>query len=291
MRRPQPLGRRDAPGPARGALPRAEPRGLAQGGLRLRRGREGGDLPPPEREDEGPHPAAPAAAQQGQRGGLRLGDGALHAAPGRGGRRLPADRDVGDAADRRGRRGEGRPLGRQGPRQGRRAAVELRAGYRHRLEGDRARRGLLGPLDRRRDPRVRPRRGPRAAGLGARRQGDLEGPEAARPRDPHAGGLAAEDPRQVRPDRRLVDLPDEGREDGRRPRLDRLRDRPRLRRRDDFVPRPAAAVQDPPARARDPRGRRARLVGRQGDPRAAATGRCRSSPARARCSSATRAGW
>ena len=33
--------------------------------------------------------------------------------------------------------------------------------------------------------RVRPRRGPRAAGVGARRQGGLEGPQAARPRDPH----------------------------------------------------------------------------------------------------------
>ena len=33
--------------------------------------------------------------------------------------------------------------------------------------------------------RVRPRRGPRAAGLGARRQRGLEGDEAARPGDPH----------------------------------------------------------------------------------------------------------
>ena len=78
-----------------------------------------------------------------------------------------------------------RALGRQGPRQGRRAAGQLRARHRHHGQGDGARRGLLGPPHRRRDPRVRPRRGPRAAGLGARRQGGLEGPQAAGPPDPH----------------------------------------------------------------------------------------------------------
>ena len=80
------------------------------------------------------------------------------------------------------------------------------------------------------------------------------------------GRLAAEDLGQVRPDRRLVDLPDEGREDRRRPRLDRLRHRPRLRRRHDERARPAPAVQDAPARQGHPRGRRARRLGRQGDP-------------------------
>ena len=45
---------------------------------------------------------------------------------------------------------------------------------------------------------------------------------------------------QVRPGRRHLDLPDEGREDRRRPRLDRLRDRPRVRRRHHLRPRPAA---------------------------------------------------
>ena len=154
-----------------------------------------------------------------------------------------------DAAARRGRRRRRRALRRQGPRQGRRAARQLRAGHRHQGAGDRAGRGLLGPPHRRRDPRVRPRRGPRAAGLGARRQGGLEGPQAARPRHPHDRPVAAEDLVEVRPDRRHVDLPDEGREDRRRPRLDRLRRRPRVRRRDDLGPRPAAAVQDAPARA------------------------------------------
>ena len=69
---------------------------------------------------------------------------------------------------------------------------------------------------------------------------------------------------EVRADRRHLDLPDEGREDRRRPRLDRLRHRPRVRRRDDLGARPAAALQDAPARQGDPRGRRARRLGRQG---------------------------
>ena len=47
-------------------------------------------------------------------------------------------------------------------------------------------------------------------------------------------------------------------------------------------PRPPAAVQDPPAHPRDPRGRQARRLGRQGASPRAATGRCPSSrrPAR-----------
>ena len=53
----------DAPRPAAGALPRPQPRAVAPGGLRLRRGREGGDLPPPQRQAQAPHPAAAAAAR------------------------------------------------------------------------------------------------------------------------------------------------------------------------------------------------------------------------------------
>ena len=69
--------------------------------------------------------------------------------------------------------------------------------------------------------------------------------QAARPRDPHVrAAVAAEGRRQVRAARRHVDLPDEGREDRRRPRLDRLRRRPQLPRRHHLGPRPAAAVQD-----------------------------------------------
>ena len=104
----------------------------------------------------------------------------------------------------------------------------------------------------------------RAAGVGARRQGGLEGPQAARPPDPHGRAVAGQAVRQVRAGRRHLALSDEGREDGRRPRLDRLRRRARVRRRDDVRPRPAAAVQDPPVRPQDPRGRRAGRVGREG---------------------------
>ena len=54
---------------------------------------------------------------------------------------------------------------------------------------------------------------------------------------------------------------------GSRPRLDRLRGRPRLHRRHRLAARPAPAVQDLQAGAGDPRGRQARRLGRQGDPR------------------------
>ena len=87
---------------------------------------------------------------------------------------------------------------------------------------------------------------------------------------------------QVRPGRRHLDLPDEGREDRRRPGLDRLRDRPRVRRRHHLRPRPAADVQDAPAGQEDPRGRRARVAGAPRRSRAAATGRCPSSRCPAR---------
>ncbi len=212
----------------------------------------------------GEDPDAAAVSQPRQRGHLGRGDGALPAAPRRGGRRLHPHRDRGGAAHRAGRRGRRRALGRQGPRQGRPAAAQLRAGHRRQGQVHGARRGLLGASDRRRDPRVRPGRGARAAGLGARRQGGLEGPQAAGSADPHDRPVAAEAQVEVRPDRRDVAVPDEGREDRRRPRLDRLRRGPRVRRRDDLRPRPAAAVQAAPARARDPRGRRARLLGREG---------------------------
>ena len=82
--------------------------------------------------------------------------------------------------------------------------------------------------------RVRPRRRPRAAGLGARRQGGLEGPQAAGPPDPHDRPVAAEAQAQVRADRRHLAVSDEGRAHGRAPRLDRLRRRSRVRRRDDL---------------------------------------------------------
>ncbi len=117
-------------------------------------------------------------------------------------------------------------------------------------------------------------RGRRAAGLGARGQGGLEGPQAAGPPDPHDRPVAAEALVEVRPDRRHLDLPDEGREDRRRPRLDRLRRRPRVRRRHHVGPRPAAAVQDRTRwSARSSRAASA-SAGAPRRCRAAATGRC-----------------
>ena len=69
-----------------------------------------------------------------------------------------------------------RPHGRQGPRQGGRREGQLRAGLRCRRPRHRARRGLLGPPDRRGAEGARPRaEGP--AGVGARRQGGLGGRE------------------------------------------------------------------------------------------------------------------
>jgi electron-transferring-flavoprotein dehydrogenase len=53
---------------------------------------------------------------------------------------------------------------------------------------------------------------------------------------------------------------------GRGPRLDRVRRRPQLPRRDDLRARPAADVQDASARQGHPRGRRAGRLGRQGAP-------------------------
>ena len=236
-------------------------------------------------------PTAAAVQEPRQRGDLRRRAGPLPAAAGRGRRRLHPHRDRRHAADRGGRRGEGRAHRRQGPRQGRRAEGQLRARHRHQGQGHRAGRGLLGPPHRPRHPRVRPRRGPRAPDLGARREGGLEGPQAARPPDPHHRPVAGEPVGQVRPGRRHVDLPDEGREDRRRPGLDRLRDRPRVRRRHHLRPRPAADLQDCTRWS----GRSSRAASAwAGAPRrcrAAATGRCPSSRCRAPCWWATPAAW
>ena len=190
-------------------------------------------------------PTAAAVQEPRQRGHLGRRAGPLPAAAGRGGRRLRPHRDRGDAAARRGRRASSAsaPATRAAARTASRSATSspaptswprptvLAEGCWGHLTGAAIREFDLG-------------RGPRAAGLGARRQGGLEGPQAAGPPDPHDRPVAAEAVLEVRADRRHVDLPDEGREDRRRPRLDRLRHRPRVRRRDDLGPRPAAAVQD-----------------------------------------------
>ena len=133
--------------------------------------------------------------------------------------------------------------------------------------------------------------GPRAPGVGARGQGGLEGPEAARSGDPHVRPVAAEGLAQVRAARRHVDVPDEGREDRRRPGLDRVRRRPQLRATRRPRPttccsssRPHPLVKECSTAASGSPGARRRCP-------AAATGRCRSSRCQARCSSATPAGW
>ena len=67
--------------------------------------------------------------------------GTLPGREGRGGGRLPADRDGRRQAARRGPDRQGHPLGRQGPRPRRRGARELRARLGRRRPGDGARRG------------------------------------------------------------------------------------------------------------------------------------------------------
>ena len=82
-------------------------------------------------------------------------------------------------------------------------------------------------------------RGDEPAGVGARREGGLEGPEAARPDHPHHG-LAAAHRGQVPRVRRLVHL-----SDGRRHADDRDGRRARLPRRRAVGARPAAGAEDP----------------------------------------------
>ena len=184
---------------------------------------------------------------------------------------------VDDGARRR------RPHRRQGPRPRRRGARALRARLgRSAARRDDPRRGDAGPSDRRRDRAVRARRA-KPAGLGARREGGLEGRAAARPRDPHAG-LAAAAGRALPRVRRLVRLPAR-RGHG----LDRDGGRARLPRRRAVGARPAPGAEDAPARARDPRGRRARRVGREDDPGGRASSRCRARCTRPGCCSAATA--
>ena len=109
--------------------------------------------------------------------------------------------------------------------------------------------------------------------------------------DPHDRPVAGQPLGQVRPGRRHLDLPDEGREDRRRPRLDRLRDRPRVRRRHHLRPRPAADVQDCTRWSRRSSRAASASAGAPRRSRAAATGRCPSSRCPAPCWSATPAAW
>ena len=78
---------------------------------------------------------------------------------------------------------------------------------------------------------------------------------------------------------------------GRGPGVDRVRDRPRLRRRHHLGTRPAAAVQDPPDGPQDPRGWRARVLGRQGHPGRRLLGDAQAVDAGRRAGRRLRAAW
>ena len=111
------------PGPLEELFPDLTPRGLAQGGLRLRRGRQGGRLPAADRQARAADPAAAAVQEPRQRGHLGRRAGALPAAQAEeAGAYILTETAatqllVEDGARRR------RALRRQGPRQGRRAAA------------------------------------------------------------------------------------------------------------------------------------------------------------------------
>ena len=195
-------------------------------------------------------------------------------------------------ADRRGRRRRRRALRRQGPRQGRRAAGELRARHRHQGARDGARRGLLGAPDRRGDPRVRPRR--RTA---SRRSGSSASRRSGRSPSRSTGVIHTIGPwplklsPTLRPDRRHLDLPDEERATGED--LVSIGFVVEL----EYADATTSAhdllqtFKTAPARARDPRGRRARRVGREGAARRRLLVDAEARRCRARCSSATPAGW
>ena len=153
-----------------------------------------------------PRPAAADDAQPRQPHRLGVAARPVPRRAGRGGRRRDPARDGRAEAARRGRPRAGRAHRRQGAGSRRQPAAELRAGLRHRRAAHRPRRGHAGAPDRRRDRSVRPR-GRAAAGVGARREGGLEGREAAPQDHPH-DGLAAAQVVQVRRVRRLVHLPD-----------------------------------------------------------------------------------
>ena len=210
---------------------------------------------------------ADAAAVPQPRQLRRLGRRAqpLAGREGRGGRRLHPVRDrrrrscsSRTASCRR------RAHGRQGARQGRRREGQLRARLRRHRQGDRARRGLLGPPDRRRAARAStspPRT--RRSGRSASRRSGRSSSRSTRSSTRSAGRCAR------RPSTRSSAAP--GSTDEPRGRdaagLDRLRRRPRLGRRAPLRPRRAPGVQAAPAGAQDPRGRQARRLGREGDPR------------------------
>ena len=207
--------------------------------------------------------AAADAAALPQQGQLDLLAGAARPPPrgaGRGAGGDGAARDGRADAARRGRRRPGHRHGRQGPRPRGGADGGVRAGDRDPGPRDGAVRGDAGA------PRGRSGRGVQPAhrepaGLEPGRQGGVEGGPPAQPGDPHAR-MAASLGGEARRDRRQLHLPD-----GRRPADDRARGRARAPRRLALGARSAPAVQDPPDDPRAARGRRARGLGGEDDPR------------------------
>ena len=200
LRRAQPVGRGDAPRAAAATCSRTSTREQwRRGGLRVRRGDAG-------RRST----CSPTGARScGSRRRRRFATTATRSSRSRRSARFQQARaeeagayvlteTAARAADRRRRARRRRALRRQGARQATASrSRNFEPGTDIARAGDGARRGRVGASDRRGDPRVRARRRPRAAGLGAGRQGGLARPEAARPRDPHARPVAAEAERRA----------------------------------------------------------------------------------------------
>ena len=220
----------------------------------------------PNREARAAHPDAAAVQEPRQRGHLRLRARPLPAAAGRGGRCVHPHRDLRDAADRGGWAAASSACARATRAAARTASRSATSspGTDIKAQATVLAEGCWGHLT---GAAIRSSTSPNGREPQVWELGVKEVWKVPKPLDRliHTMGpwplkISAE----VRPDRRHLDLSDEEREDRRGSRLDRLRRRARVRRRDDLRARPAADVQDPPARARDPRGRRARRVGRQG---------------------------
>ena len=182
-----------------------------------------------------------------------------------------------------------RPHRRQGPRQGRRREGQLRAGLRRHRQGDRARRGLLGPPDRRRAEGPRPRgRRTRRCGRSASRRCGRSSSRSTRSSTRSAGRCARGAKYKEFGGSWIYGMNREGETPkvsiGFVAGLD-YTDARLLR------PRRAAGVQAAPARAQDPRGRQARGLGREGDPRGRLLGDAHAARARAWSIAATPAAW
>ena len=278
VRRAQPVGRGHAPAAAAGAVPRPVARGLARGGLRLRRGHQGGRLhaaeppraqlriptPPPFKNHGNEVVSVSALARFQQR---QAEEGGAYILTETAATQLLVE----DGARRR------RAHGRQGPRQGRRAAGQLRARHRRR--------------------RPRRRCSPRAAGATSPAPRSRSS-TSAEGREPQVWELGVKEVWKVpKPLDRLIHTigpwplklsAKYGQIGGTwiYPMKDEktattssrsASSRPRVRRRDDLGARPAAAVQD--CTRWSARSSRAASAS-PGAPRrcpAAATGRCRSS--------------